>query len=84
MEFCSVLCASLDGREVWGRTNICMPESLHCSPDTIHNTVNWLYPNTKYIFKVTKKRIMQNKQTTKKRQPHEVGRVICPFCWKVK
>ena len=79
MELCSVLCASLDGREVWGRTNIYMPES------TIHNIVNWLYPNTKNIFKVTKKkRIMQNKQTNKKRQPHEVGGVICPFCWKVK
>ena len=31
------LCASLDGREVWGwmDTHICMTESLHCSPETI-------------------------------------------------
>ena len=37
MELCSVLCASLDGREVRGRvdTCICMAESLHSSPETI-------------------------------------------------
>ena len=35
-ELCSVLCASLDGREVWGRMDMCirMTESLHCSPET--------------------------------------------------
>ena len=33
---CSVLCASLDGRGVWGRMDvrICMAESLHCSQET--------------------------------------------------
>ena len=37
MELCSMLCGSLDGREVWGRmdTGICMAESLPCSPETI-------------------------------------------------
>ena len=37
MEFCSMLCASLDGRGVWGRmeTCICMAEPLLCSPETI-------------------------------------------------
>ena len=37
MEFCSVLCARLDGRGVWRRmdTCVCMAESLHCSPETI-------------------------------------------------
>ena len=37
MEFCSMLCASLDGRGVWGRmdTYICTAESLPCSPETI-------------------------------------------------
>ena len=37
MELCSVSCASLDGREVWGRmdTCACMAESFHCSPETI-------------------------------------------------
>ena len=37
MELCSILCDSLDAREVWGRmdTCICMAESLHCSSETI-------------------------------------------------
>ena len=37
MDLCCMLCASLDGREVWGRTDtcICMAESLHCSPEPI-------------------------------------------------
>ena len=37
MELCSMLCASLDGREVRGRvdTCICTAESLHSSPETI-------------------------------------------------
>ena len=37
MEFCSVLCGSLDGRGVWGRMNtcICMAESLCCPRETI-------------------------------------------------
>ena len=37
MELCSMLCASLDGRGVWGRmdTYICTAESLPCSPETI-------------------------------------------------
>ena len=36
MELYSVLCASLDGREIWGRmdTCICMAESLCCLPET--------------------------------------------------
>ena len=37
MEFCSMLCASLNARGVWGRmdTCICMAEFLHCSLETI-------------------------------------------------
>ena len=37
MELCSMLCASLDGRGVWGRmdTCMCMAESLCSSPETI-------------------------------------------------
>ena len=37
MELFSILCASLDGRGVWGRrdTCICKAESLYCSPETI-------------------------------------------------
>ena len=36
MELYSMLCASLDGRGIWGRTDtcICMTESLRCSPET--------------------------------------------------
>ena len=36
-ELCSMLCGSLDGREVWERmdTYIRMAESLRCSPETI-------------------------------------------------
>ena len=49
-ELCSVLCGSLDGRDVWRRkdTCVCMAESLRCPPETITALfVNWLYPNTK-------------------------------------
>ena len=37
MELRSMLCASLDGRGVWGRMDTCirMAESLHCSPVNI-------------------------------------------------
>ena len=37
MELCSMLCGSLDGREVWGQMNICvcMAESLCCSSEII-------------------------------------------------
>ena len=32
MELYSMLCGSLDGRGVWGRTDTCMAESLHLKP----------------------------------------------------
>ena len=37
MELCSMLCAKLHGRGVWGRmdTGTRKAESLHCSPETI-------------------------------------------------
>ena len=49
-----MLCGSLDGRGVWGRTDtcVCMAESLCRSPET-HSIVNRLYPNVK--LKVLKK-----------------------------
>ena len=49
IEFCSVLCGSLDGWGVWGRMDPCvfMAESLCCLPETITLFVNWLYLNTK-------------------------------------
>ena len=36
MELGSVLCGGLDGREIWGRMDICvcMAGSLHCSLET--------------------------------------------------
>ena len=50
MELGSVLCDSLDGREVLGRmdTCICMAESLCCSLETTTTLLgNWLYIKTK-------------------------------------
>ena len=41
----SMLCASLDGREAWGR--VCVCESLCCDPETITTLLDQLYPNTK-------------------------------------
>jgi len=36
MKLCSMLCASLDGREFGGEwIRVCRAESLHCSPETI-------------------------------------------------
>ena len=37
MEFCSMLCGSLDGRGVWGSRDTCKCKAafLHCSPETI-------------------------------------------------
>ena len=37
MEFCSMLCGSLDGKGVWGRMDTCkcMAEPFRCSPETI-------------------------------------------------
>ena len=56
MELCSVLCASLDGREVRGRvdTCICMAESLHSSPETI-TTLLIVYIPIQNVFGVKKK-----------------------------
>ena len=36
-ELCSMLCGSLDGRDVWGRMDTCIfrAESLPCPPETI-------------------------------------------------
>ena len=34
MELSSMLCAGLDGRELWGRMGTCTAASLHCSPET--------------------------------------------------
>ena len=56
MELCSMLCGSLDERQVWGRmdTCICMTESLHCSPETT-TTLLIFYTPTQNVFGVKKK-----------------------------
>ena len=43
-ELYSMLCGSLDGREVWARMDTCiwMAEPLSCPPENYHNIVNWV------------------------------------------
>ena len=57
MELCLMLCGSLDGRGVWGRTGICIAESLHCSPET----VTLLITIFQYKIESLKKSIYSNK-----------------------
>ena len=62
MELCSMLCATLDGREVWGRmdTYICMAESLHSSPEAI-TTLLICYTQIQNVFMFKKnKRVLKN------------------------
>ena len=56
MELYSMLCGSLDGREVWERmdTYICMAESLRCSPETITTLFIGFTPIQNKKFKVCK------------------------------
>ena len=60
MKLCSVLYASLDGREVGARMNtyICMAESLHCSPETTTTLLICFTPkqNVFVVKKYVKKR----------------------------
>ena len=67
MECCSRLCASLDGRGLWGRTDtcICMAESLHCLPETI-STLLIGYTTIENVFGVRKKKSI--KKTLKKKK----------------
>ena len=46
MELCSMLCGSLNGREVWGRMDICIcvTESLRCSLETITTLLTGYIP----------------------------------------
>ena len=55
MELCSMSCASLDGRGVWGRMDTCMciTESLHCSLETV-TTLLISYTPIQNIFGVKK------------------------------
>ena len=71
MELCSMLCASLDRRAVWGRmdTCICIAESLCCSPDTI---TTMLIGYTSIQNKKLKKNKIDNRQI-----PTEQHRELC-------
>ena len=50
----SILCASLDGRGVWGRIDpyICMAESLRCSPESTTTLLISYNPLQNKKFKV--------------------------------
>ena len=72
MELYSMLCASLDGKEVWGRmdTCICMAESLPCSSET---TTAFLigYTPTQNIFgfkKIKLKNVFQKEKNNNKKR----------------
>ena len=56
---CSVLCGSLDGREVWRRmdVSICMAKSLHSLPETM---TTLLIGSTPMQNKKVKKRYLMN------------------------
>ena len=53
MELCSMLCASLDGRGVWGRmdTYTCMAGSLCCSSETTTTLSIGYHPKQNKKFK---------------------------------
>ena len=59
---CSMLCASLEQRGVWGRmgASTCVAESLHCSPETI-TTLSISY------IPIQNKKFKAEKQTTKQK-----------------
>jgi len=60
MELSSMLHASLDGREVWGRMDICiyMAESFHCSPEITTTLLTGYIPQYKIkCLKLQKKKI---------------------------
>ena len=68
MDFCSVLCGSLDRRGVCGRmaTYLSTAGSFHCLPETVTTLfVNLLYPNTKQkVLKKAKSRGESYKQSS--------------------
>ena len=56
MEFCSVLCGSLDGTGAWERMDTCiyMAESPHCSPETITLLTGYTPIQNKKVLKKEK------------------------------
>ena len=69
MELCSILCVSLDEKEVWGRmdTCICMAESLQCPPETTTLLISYALKQNAFgvkkikIFKKGKKNLRREK-----------------------
>ena len=55
MEFCSMLCGSLDGRGVWRRMDTCvyvwLKYTLHCSPENITTLLIGYIPKQNKKFK---------------------------------
>ena len=64
MEFCSMLCGSLDGRGVWGQvdTCICMAEPLSCSLEIITALLIGYIPIQSKKFKNIKIKMPYTKQ----------------------
>ena len=69
MEFCSVLCGSLDGRGVWRSVDkcICVAESLPYSPETITTLLIGHTP-------------VQNKEVKKVKYMRRSVQVMCKYC----
>ena len=66
VELFSMLCGSLDGKEVWRRmdTGRCMAKSLHCSPETM--TILLISYTPKKKKKVQKKKKKTEKEFLQK------------------
>ena len=75
-QLCSILCGSLGGRGVWGRTNthLCTAESFCCPLETIATLLIPYTPiqNKKFFFFL--KFILKKKKK-------KITRKICPNCW---
>ena len=78
LEFCSMLCGSLDGKGVWGRMDmygcicICIVESLHCSPETITTLLIGYTPTQNKKFKI-KKCVAQTQAAEEPQAPKSRG-----------
>ena len=78
MEFCSMLCGSLDGKGVGGRMDmygcicICIAESLHCSPETITTLLIGYTPTQNKKFK-KKKCVAQTQAAEEPQAPKSIG-----------
>ena len=74
-----MLCASLDGRGVWGRMDacVCLAESFHCSPETI-TTLLISYSPVQNGFGV-KNKTLKNKLFGKKKKNFFQGIMLVSY-----